>query len=72
MCSSDLSHYHFAETNEFLSFDRSKARGYRLNIASGTAVRFEPGQSRDVELVMYAGDRMVYGFRGQVMGALEP
>lgn len=65
------SHYHFAETNEFLSFDRSKARGYRLNIASGTAVRFEPGQSRDVELVMYAGDRMVYGFRGQVMGALE-
>lgn len=65
------SHYHFAETNEFLSFDRAQARGYRLNIASGTAVRFEPGQSRDVELVMYAGDRVVYGFRGQVMGALE-
>jgi urease subunit beta len=65
------SHYHFAETNQFLSFDRAQAKGYRLNIASGTAVRFEPGQSRDVELVMYAGDRVVYGFRGQVMGALE-
>lgn len=65
------SHYHFAETNQCLSFDRAQAKGYRLNIASGTAVRFEPGQSRDVELVMYAGDRVVYGFRGQVMGALE-
>jgi urease subunit beta len=66
------SHYHFAETNAFLAFDREQARGYRLNIASGTAVRFEPGQCRDVELVRYAGDRVVYGFRGQVMGRLEP
>ena len=65
------SHYHFAETNAFLQFDRQQARGCRLNIAAGTAVRFEPGQSRDVELVNYAGDRVVYGFRGQVMGKLE-
>ena len=64
------SHYHFAETNAALSFDRQAARGMRLNIASGTAVRFEPGQSRTVELVALAGDRKVYGFRGLVQGAL--
>jgi len=64
------SHYHFAETNGALRFDRSAARGMRLNIASGTAVRFEPGQQRTVELVDYAGDRKVYGFRGLVQGAL--
>jgi urease subunit beta len=64
------SHYHFAETNAALSFDREAARGMRLNIASGTAVRFEPGQSRTVELVDYAGDRIVYGFRGLVQGTL--
>jgi urease subunit beta len=64
------SHYHFAETNAGLSFDRALARGMRLNIASGTAVRFEPGQQRTVELVDYAGDRVVYGFRGQVQGPL--
>ncbi|MBS1208192.1 MAG: urease subunit beta [Proteobacteria bacterium] len=64
------SHYHFAETNAALSFDRAAARGMRLNIASGTAVRFEPGQSRTVELVDYAGERKVYGFRGLVQGAL--
>ena len=64
------SHYHFAETNALLSFDREAALGYRLNIAAGTAVRFEPGQSRDIELVGYVGDRIVYGFRGQVMGKL--
>lgn len=64
------SHYHFAETNESLQFDRSLARGFRLNIAAGTAVRFEPGQSRTVELVAYAGKREIYGFRGEVMGAL--
>ena len=60
------SHYHFAETNAALRFDRAAARGMRLNIASGTAVRFEPGQQRTVELVDYAGDRKVYGFRGLV------
>ena len=65
------SHYHFAETNPALSFDRVAARGYRLNIAAGTAVRFEPGQSRTVELVAYAGLRAVYGFRGEVMGSLD-
>lgn len=65
------SHYHFAEANERLSFDRVLARGFRLNIAAGTAVRFEPGQARDVELVAYAGDRIVYGFQGKVMGALD-
>ncbi len=65
------SHYHFAETNGALSFDRAAARGFRLNIAAGTAVRFEPGQTREVELVEYAGQRRVYGFRGQVMGALD-
>ena len=64
------SHYHFAETNAGLRFDRAAARGMRLNIASGTAVRFEPGQQRTVELVAYAGDRVVYGFRGDVMGKL--
>ncbi len=64
------SHYHFAETNAFLSFDRQAALGFRLNIVAGTAVRFEPGQARDVALVRYAGDRRVYGFRGQVMGEL--
>jgi urease subunit beta len=64
------SHYHFAETNNALSFDRSAVRGMRLNIASGLAVRFEPGQQRTVELVDYAGDRKVYGFHAQVQGAL--
>jgi len=64
------SHYHFAETNPALHFDRERARGFRLNIAAGTAVRFEPGQSRTVELVEYAGARIVFGFRGDVMGAL--
>jgi urease subunit beta len=64
------SHYHFAETNAALNFDRAAARGMRLNIASGTAVRFEPGQSRTVELVALAGDRKVYGFRGLEQGAL--
>ena len=64
------SHYHFAETNGALAFDREVARGMRLNIASGTAVRFEPGQQRTVELVDYAGARTVYGFRGLVQGAL--
>ena len=64
------SHYHFAETNAGLRFDRTAARGMRLNIASGTAVRFEPGQQRTVELVDYAGDRAVFGFRGLVQGKL--
>ena len=64
------SHYHFAETNPALVFDRPAARGMRLNIASGTAVRFEPGQQRTVELVDYAGERKVFGFRGLVQGAL--
>lgn len=64
------SHYHFAETNGALGFDRAAARGMRLNIASGTAVRFEPGQERTVELVDYAGDRVVYGFQGAVQGPL--
>jgi len=65
------SHYHFAETNPALSFDRAEARGQRLDIAAGTAVRFEPGQRRTIKLVPYAGQRQVYGFNGQVMGALE-
>jgi urease subunit beta len=65
------SHYHFAETNPALRFDRRLATGTRLNIASGTAVRFEPGQSRTVELVQYAGKREVYGFNGLVMGPLK-
>jgi urease subunit gamma/beta len=64
------SHYHFYEVNEALSFDREAARGFRLNIAAGTAVRFEPGQERTVELVALAGERVVYGFNGKVMGKL--
>ena len=64
------SHYHFFETNPALQFDRAATRGYRLNIASGTAVRFEPGQEREVELVAYDGDRVVYGFNQKVMGKL--
>jgi urease subunit beta len=64
------SHYHFAETNAALDFDRTAAHGMRLNIASGTAVRFEPGQQRTVELVAYAGRRVAVGFRGLVNGAL--
>ena len=65
------SHYHFAETNAALGFDREASRGMRLNITAGTAVRFEPGQQRTVELVDYAGDRVVYGFRGLVNGPLD-
>ena len=65
------SHYHFFETNAALGFDRGLARGMRLNIAAGTAVRFEPGQTRTVELVDYAGERKVYGFQGKVMGGLK-
>jgi urease subunit beta len=65
------SHYHFFETNDALKFERKKAYGYRLNIAAGTAVRFEPGQSRTVELVALAGDRKVYGFTGAVNGPLK-
>jgi len=65
------SHYHFAETNAGLDFDRAAARGMRLNIAAGTAVRFEPGQQRTVELVDYAGDRVVYGFRGLTNGNVD-
>jgi len=64
------SHYHFAETNDALRFDRDKARGHRLDIAAGTAVRFEPGQGREVTLVPFSGDRRVYGFQGKVMGPL--
>lgn len=65
------SHYHFFETNLALHFDRDLSRGYRLDIAAGTAVRFEPGQQREVQLVAFAGHRRVYGFRGDIMGALE-
>jgi urease subunit beta len=65
------SHYHFFEVNPALSFDRAKARGMRLDIPSGTAIRFEPGQSRDVQLIPYAGTRRVVGFRGEVMGDLD-
>ncbi len=65
------SHYHFFETNEALTFDRDKARGMRLDIPAGTAVRFEPGQSREVTLVAYAGQRRVFGFNGEVMGGLD-
>ena len=65
------SHFHFAEANDALQFDRVAARGFRLNIAAGTAVRFEPGQSRDIELVALAGKREVYGFAGRVMGKLD-
>jgi urease subunit beta len=64
------SHYHFYETNLALEFDREVTKGFRLNIPAGTAIRFEPGQSRTVELVAYAGKRQIYGFRGAVMGAL--
>jgi urease beta subunit len=64
------SHYHFAETNPALQFDRAKARGHRLDIPAGTAVRFEPGQTREVQLVPFAGRREVWGFRQQVMGPL--
>jgi len=65
------SHYHFFETNLALHFDRDLSRGYRLDIAAGTAVRFEPGQQREVQLVAFVGHRRVYGFRGDIMGALE-
>lgn len=65
------SHYHFFETNESLIFDRPASRGFRLNIAAGTAVRFEPGQDREVELVALAGDRIIYGFNAKVMGRLD-
>lgn len=64
------SHYHFYETNSALNFERAATRGYRLNIAAGTAIRFEPGQTRTIELVEYAGDKKIYGFNGDVMGAL--
>jgi urease subunit beta len=64
------SHYHFAETNPALAFDRARARGMRLDIAAGTAVRFEPGQSRGVRLVPFAGARIVHGFRGETEGAV--
>jgi urease subunit beta len=65
------SHYHFYETNRALEFERERTRGFRLNIPAGTAVRFEPGQLREVELVALGGDRVVYGFQGRVMGALS-
>ena len=65
------SHYHFYETNPALEFERETARGFRLDIPAGTAVRFEPGQSRTVDLVAYAGSRDVYGFNGKIMGSLE-
>lgn len=65
------SHYHFYEANPALQFNRDKTRGFRLNIPAGTAVRFEPGQTRGVELVAYSGDRKVYGFNAKVMGALD-
>ena len=65
------SHYHFYETNSALQFEREKTRGFRLDIAAGTAVRFEPGQSRVVMLVKYAGDRLIYGFNAQIMGKVE-
>jgi urease subunit beta len=65
------SHYHFHETNRALQFDREQARGFRLNIPAGTATRFEPGQQREIELVALAGDRIVYGFQGRIMGPLS-
>ena len=65
------SHYHFEEVNEFLEFDRLKSRGKRLNIPSGTAVRFEPGQTRDVELIDFLGSRNIYGFNKKIMGSLK-
>jgi urease subunit beta len=64
------SHFHFFEVNEALKFDREQSRGYRLNIAAGTAVRFEPGQERSVELVQMGGDRVIYGFNAKIMGPL--
>jgi len=64
------SHYHFFETNPALDFDRAKTRGYRLDVPAGSAIRFEPGQTREVTLIPYAGRRHVYGFRGEVMGSL--
>ena len=64
------SHYHFFETNKALRFERAPTKGFRLNIAAGTAVRFEPGQEREIELVAFAGDRVVYGFDAQIMGKL--
>jgi urease subunit beta len=66
------SHYHFAETNPALRFDRAAARGQRLDIAAGTAIRFEPGQTREITLIPYAGARTVWGFRGETMGSLAP
>ena len=66
------SHYHFFETNSALSFERAKARGYRLDIPAGTAVRFEPGQTREIQLVPIAGARVICGFNGLIMGPLEP
>ena len=65
------SHYHFYETNKALRFERQTSKGFRLNIAAGTAIRFEPGQEREVELVEYSGLRKIYGFNGQIMGQLE-
>ena len=65
------SHYHFFETNDALQFEREKTKGFRLNIPAGTAIRFEPGQQREVELVVYSGFRQVYGFNGKIMGQLE-
>jgi len=65
------SHYHFAEANPALDFDRAKARGYRLDVAAGTAIRFEPGQTRSVTLIPFAGKREIYGFRAEVMGSLD-
>jgi urease subunit beta len=65
------SHYHFFETNDALKFDREETKGFRLNIPAGTAIRFEPGQKREVELVSYSGSRQVYGFNGKIMGHLE-
>ena len=65
------SHYHFAEANPALVFDRAKTRGFRLDVAAGTAIRFEPGQTREVTLIPFVGKREIYGFRGDVMGALD-
>ena len=65
------SHYHFFETNNALQFDRANTKGFRLNIPAGTAIRFEPGQNREVDLVAYSGSREVYGFNGKIMGKLE-
>ena len=65
------SHYHFFETNDALKFDREESKGFRLNIPAGTAIRFEPGQKREVELVAYSGSRQGYGFNGKIMGQLE-